>query len=125
MARKSWNYYAEEAANDKGMPAKWRIVFHCFNPNGVYAELKVMNSAISKWCEDHPERPNGVLFVYGSLNDFPRKELFKALDAPLRRKNVTRDINVAINLAASAIRDGNEFLANEDRWPAPKKIEAP
>lgn len=120
MARKTFNYYAKDATSDAGMPAKWRIVFHCFNPNGVYAELKKMNAAIAQWCEDHPERPNGILLVHGSLHDYPREQLFDALKAPQRRKNVTRDINFAINLVSSAVRDGYEFLENPDRWPAPK-----
>lgn len=120
MRRLSWDYITVHASTDEGMAAKHRIAFHCFNTNGAYFKLRALHAKIDKWCEVNSDRPNGVLFVHGSLNDFPRKELFDALDAPKRRKDVTRTINRAINLAFNAIRDGEEFLNDPTQWPAPK-----
>lgn len=120
MRRPSWDYITKHASTDEGLAAKYRIDFHCFNPNGGYAKLKAMQDRITLWCKDHPERPNGVIFVHGSLNDFPRKVLFEALEAPRKRKDVTWTINRAINIVFNAIRDGEAFLADEAQWPAPK-----
>lgn len=116
----SWDHLTKELESDDGLPAKHRIVFHCFNPKGLYYQLQALHYEISVWCEHHKDLPNGVLLVHGSLNDYPRQELFKALNAPQRRKNVTRDVQFAINIAANALREGREFLDNPAKWPAPK-----
>lgn len=117
----SWDHLTKELTSDDGLAEKHRITFHCFNPNGLYAKLQAVQERVSMWCKEHSERPNGVLFVHGSLNDFPRKELFAALDAPRKRKDVSRTIQRAINLTSMAIKDAEEFLADEKRWPAPNK----
>lgn len=116
----SFDYVTKEITTDDGLPAKYRILFHCFNPNGAYARLKVMQEAISQWTKDHPERPNGVLFVHGSLNDYPRARLFEALDAPQKRKAVTSTITLAISNVESAIVDGYHWLETPSEWPEPK-----
>ena len=118
----SYDFITREATSDEGMPAKYRILFHCFNEHGVYAELKKLHEKINEWVAANPDRPNGVLFVHGSLNDFPRNELFAALDAPKKRKDVTATIAVAIRTVERAIRAGEEFLADPTQWPAPKKV---
>lgn len=121
MARPTYDYITQEAISDEGMAAKYAILFHCFNPNGVYAQLKAMHKRLDAWLEAHPEMPNGVLMVHGSLNDFPRDRLFKALDAPKKRKDVSWTIWSAVRNMQEAIREGDEFVNNPAKWPAPKK----
>lgn len=118
----SWKLLTEDATSDEGMAAKHAIVFHCFNPNGVYVELTALHAKIAEWADAHPERPNGVLMVHGSLNDFPRERLFDALNAPKRRKQVTWTIQSAIVECRNAIKHGEEFLADESKWPAKKEV---
>lgn len=85
-----------------------KVWFHCFNPNGLYAQLKAMNDRVSKWVDEHPDRPNGVLMVHGSLHDFPRKTLFDLLE---KGKKITRmGYTVGINIVRRAIEDGNDWL---------------
>lgn len=120
----TYDYVTKEATTDEGMSAANRIRFACFNPNGVYAKLKKMHGRLDQWLAAHPERPNGVLFVHGSLCDFPRENLFAALDAPKKRKNVSATINYAIRRVEQAIRDGDEFINTPEKWPAPKQVDA-
>lgn len=116
----SYHFITREAESDEGMPAKYRILFHCFNERGAYAQLQKLHEKITAWTAEHPERPNGVILVHGSLNDTPRKRLFEALDAPKKRKNVTMTINLAIGYALNAITEGEAWLADESKWPAKK-----
>lgn len=116
----TYDFVTKEAASDKGMSRRNAILFHCFNPNGVYARLKQLHERVNAWCDAHPERPNGVILVHGSLNDFPRKQLFEALDAPRKRKNVSYTINAAIDWVERAIIEGDKWLDDPSRWPNPK-----
>lgn len=116
----SFDHVTKELKSDDGLPAKYRILFHCFNENGAYRRLQAMQAEITAWCERNPDRPNGVLFVHGSLNDYPRKRLFEALDAPRKRKDVTYTVISAIDYVESAINEGYHWLETPADWPAPK-----
>jgi hypothetical protein len=77
--RKDYDYVSQEALSDKDMNTENTLRFHAFNPNGLYAQVGELHKAISKWVDENPDRPNGVLLVHGSFNDFPRKTLFNQL----------------------------------------------
>jgi len=97
--------------SDKKLSRSDQILFHCFNPNGLYAELKAVQDRIGEWVDAHPEQPNGVLLVHGSMNDYPRKLLFAMLD---KRKRIGRiDYAVSISTVERAIKDAKEWLAKK------------
>ncbi|MEI9428688.1 hypothetical protein [Mesorhizobium sp. Cs1299R1N3] len=88
------------------------ILFHCFNPNGLYAELKASQDRIGAWVDANPDQPNGVLLVYGSLNDFHRKALFALLD---KRRRVTRtEFAVTVSGIRREISTAAEWLKKKE-----------
>ena len=119
--RLSWDEISKTATSDEGMGAKTRFYFHCFNPNGAYAALRAAQAAVAQWCEDHPERPNGVLFVCRSLNTHPEKMCDAARKAIKDRRNVAWNCNYAVSIMKRDTEKALEFLADESQWPAPKE----
>lgn len=118
---KNYDFVTTEATSDKGMGARYATYFHCFNPNGAYAQLKAMHARIDQWIAEHPERPNGVMFVYGSLNDFPRKRLFEVLDLISKRRAHAYPLSAALQHIAREIERGDKFIADPAEWPAIKQ----
>ncbi len=120
---KNYDFVTSEATSDKGMGARFATYFHCFNPNGAYAQLKQMHVRLDGWLEAHPDRPNGVLFVYGSLHDHPRKTLFAVLDLIKARKAHAYALSYALGLICEEIEKGDGFINDPARWPAPKSVD--
>lgn len=117
----TYDFVTKEAESDAGMTTANAIRFHCFNPNGAYAKLKAMHARIDAWVDAHPERPNGVLFVHGSLNDYPRKRLFAVLDLYRAGKAHKYPLWSAVEHIEREIDRGDEFIANPDLWPKTKE----
>lgn len=87
------------------------VLFHCFNPNGLYAQLKAAQARIGDWVVDNPDKPNGVLLVHGSMNEHPRKTLFALLD---KRRRVGRiPYLIGLNTVRGAIADADEWLTKK------------
>jgi len=105
------------------MGARYATYFHCFNSNGAYAQLKAMHERLNAWVDANSDRPNGVLFVYGSLNDHPRKTLFAVLDLIKARKAHAYPLAYALRLIREEIEKGDEFINDPARWPAPKAVD--
>lgn len=125
MARKSnplknYDFVTLEATSDEGMGARFATYFHCFNPNGVYAKLKAMHERVNAWCDAHPEMPNGVLFVHGSLNDYPRKQLFAVLDLIRARRAHKYPLWQAVKHMEREIERGIKFCDDPAEWPRTK-----
>ena len=119
MAR-GFAYASEQAVTDEGMSSKDRIHFHYFNPHGLYAAWRDVNQRVADWCDEHPDRPNGVLMVHGSLNNHPYKMLSAGLDSLKKRREVAWHVNYAVTTLEEAIAKAEAFLADETKWPAPK-----
>lgn len=117
---KDYDFVTQQATSDEGMGARYATYFHCFNPNGAYAQLQAMHKRIDAWVEAHPERPNGVIFVHGSLNDFPRKQLFAVLDRIRKRQSHAYELASALKLIARDIEKGDRFINDPAEWPATK-----
>lgn len=120
---KNYDFVTKEATSDEGMTTAWAMRFHCFNPNGAYAQLKAAHERINAWVDAHPERPNGVLFVHGSLNDHPRKMLFAVLDLWKQGKAHKYPLHAALQWIEREIKRADEFIADPDQWPAPKSVD--
>jgi len=119
---KNYDFVTTEATSDEGMGARYATYFHCFNPNGAYAQLKAAHERIDAWVDAHPERPNnGVLFVYGSLNDYPRKRLFEVLDLIKARRAHAYPLTAAVRLIEREIEKADNFINDPTKWPAPKQ----
>lgn len=117
----TYEFVTDEATSDEGMTTANAMRFHCFNPNGAYAQLKAMHDRISAWCDAHPDRPNGVLFVYGSLNGHPRKLLFDVLDLHRKGKAHKWPLQYALKKIAEEIERGDKFINDPSEWPAIKQ----
>lgn len=115
---KDYSFVTTEATSDEGMGARYATYFHCFNPNGAYAQLKAAHGRIDAWIDAHPERPNGVMFVYGSLNDFPRKQLFAVLDLISKRRAHAYPLAAAVKLIHRDIAKADRFINDPAEWPA-------
>lgn len=120
---KDYEFVTREATSDEGMGARYATYFHCFNPNGAYAQLKASHERINAWVDAHPERPNGVLFVHGSLNDHPRKMLFAVLDLIKARRAHAYPLSAAVRWIEREIKRADEFIADPAQWPAPKSVD--
>lgn len=118
---KNYEYVTREAMTDEGMGARYACYFHCFNPNGAYAQLKAMHARIDAWIDAHPERPNGVLFVFGSLNDFNRKQLFNVLDLISKRRAHAWPLAYAVRKIREDIVRADNFIADPAEWPDTKE----
>jgi len=103
----SWDFITKEATTDAKMNRRNKITFHCFNPNGIYAALKVVQNRVSETV-DKTGVPNGALLVYGSFNDYPRKRLFDALE---KKSASSYDIHSAIRYVKDEIEKVNEWIA--------------
>lgn len=115
---KSWTELTVNLTSDAGLSARNRAAFHYFNPHGLYAQLKALHDDVSAWCDSHPERPNGVMFVHGIFNDFNTKRLSKAVD---KRDRVTKlEISLIENSLRYDVESGREWLATPAKWPQPK-----
>jgi hypothetical protein len=66
----SWDDISKTVTTDKGMNVKQRAQFHYFNPHGAYKSLLVVQEQVNAFVDAHPEIPNGVCFVHGTLNDY-------------------------------------------------------
>lgn len=113
----TWDFITKEATSDERLSVKDSVSFHCFNPNGLYAKLKDIHERVSQWCMDHPDRPNGILLVHGSLNDYPRKRLFELLD---KKRITSMELILAKDWVKSDISDAEEWLSDESKWPERK-----
>lgn len=117
----TWDFITAEATTDANLSAKDTASFHCFNPNGLYAKLKAVHARVSQWCADHPDRPNGVLLVHGSLNDYPRKRLFELLE---RKRITSMEVKCAVDWVRDDIAEAELWLSDESKWPEKKQVDA-
>jgi hypothetical protein len=81
-----YEFVTKLATTAEGMSAANRARFNYFNPNGAYAVWKAAAEKIDAYVDAHPEQPNGVLFVHGSLNDWPHKLISKAAMAKTTKR---------------------------------------
>ena len=92
--------------------AKWTNTevaqFHYFNPNGLYAQKKVLDDRVSE-AVDAGKCKSGCLFVHGSLNNFSVDWLCKYASSK-RVGWIT--LSTTLDMMRRDIRATEEFLAN-------------
>jgi hypothetical protein len=105
--RRDYDWVTVEAPSDSKMSLVNSVRFHCFNPNGLYAQLKAVQDRVAAMV-DATGVPNGVLFVHGSLNDYGRNLLFKLLDT---RKPGRFQVGQALNWISRDMAKAEAWLA--------------
>ncbi|CAB4131735.1 hypothetical protein UFOVP131_6 [uncultured Caudovirales phage] len=110
--RTSYDYATKEAITDAKLSIPLAAAFHCFNPNGLYAKWKAVADKVGDWVDANPDKPNGVLLVYGSLNDFPRKRLFELLDKKAKATRI--DFSVTVSMVRDDIARAEAWLAEKE-----------
>ena len=108
--RTSYDFVTKDAASDRGLSIANGLLFHAFNAAGLYAELKAVQEEVAAVVE-RTGCPNGVVFVHGSLNGFPRKTLFEAVEKRSRVDRIT--YRVTIETVERAIRDARAWIAEK------------
>ncbi len=58
----------EALKNDIDLNNKDSVIFHYFNPNGLYPQLKALHDSVRQLVANGKAK-SGALFVYGSLSD--------------------------------------------------------
>jgi len=84
-------------------------LFHAFNPNGIVAQKKLRDKAISKLVDDRVV-PSGWIIAYGTLNDYPTSELRRIASLPAVSVKEIK-VRVLINMIARNIATADEKLA--------------
>jgi hypothetical protein len=83
--------------------------FHAFNPNGIVAQKKLRDAAISKLVDDGVV-PAGWIIAYGTLNDYSASELRRISSLPaVSVKDIK--VRVLVNMIARDIAMVDEKLA--------------
>lgn len=95
MAKKklSFDFVTEQAESDAGMSNKNRVMFHYFNPRGLYAQKKSLDDQIAQLVNAGVVK-SGWHLAYGSFNDFHTESLRKLVQRRKGLKNI--ETNVAI-----------------------------
>lgn len=109
--RNTTEYLFDEATSDEGLSVRNRYYYHRFNPNGAMKKLRVAQDAISAWVDRHPDQPNGVLLVHGSLNTWPDRLFDQAAKALKSRNKTTWYVNYAISHAEKSAAEAYAWLA--------------
>ena len=96
----------ETATDTTGMNGRQRVQFHYFNPNGAIAQKQITDAKVRE-AVDAGKCKSGVLFVYGSLNDFHTK----AIRGLWNKKRVQAfDIDNPVKHILADIAEAEEFL---------------
>lgn len=84
-------------------------LFHAFNPNGIVAQKKLRDAAISKLVDDGVV-PAGWIIAYGTFNNYATNELMRVASLPaVSVKEI--GVRTLISMIARNIAIADEKLA--------------
>jgi hypothetical protein len=84
-------------------------LFHAFNPNGIVAQKKLRDAAISKLVDDGVV-PSGWIIAYGTFNNYATGELIRVSGLPAVSVKEIK-VRVLINMISRSIATADEKLA--------------
>ena len=89
-----FDYVTQKAKNVAGMNNREKVRFHCFNPNGLCKEKRMLDQKISKLVDKKIVK-SGWIIAYGSFDDFCYNGLMDLLEF---KKVNSRKLAVAIKM---------------------------
>ena len=93
----------------RGWTNKNVALFHAFNPNGIVAQKRLRDDAVSKLVNDGVV-PSGWLLAYGRFSNYPTEELMRIAGLPAVSVKKSR-VRTLISMISDDIKYVDEKIA--------------